>query len=251
MDEINPRLTVQKVSIDDNDLRMQVPFAMSISGPQQSGKSEFVLQLIEHREKLFSSKFVRIIYCQSELLSHNNNGYFDRLKSFFPNAELNNGLPNISKLNLDMNTLPCLIILDDLMTELLDSPQMVDLLAVQVHHFNLSTIFTLQNYFAPSKFGKTIMRNVNYKVYFYNRLDLRELRNISCQIVPNSPLFMQSNFHFLYKKFPQDPSHYILVDGHFRNKIPSLFVRSRIFPDNNNEIKPIIFFPNPDFNKKS
>ncbi len=99
MDEINPRLTVQKVSIDDNDLRMQVPFAMSISGPQQSGKSEFVLQLIEHREKLFSSKFVRIIYCQSELLSHNNNGYFDRLKSFFPNAELNNGLPNISKLN--------------------------------------------------------------------------------------------------------------------------------------------------------
>jgi hypothetical protein len=250
MDEVNPRLTVQKVLIDDNALRMQVPFAMSISGPQQSGKSEFVLQLIEHREKLFSSKFVRIIYCQSELLAHNNNGYFERLKTFFPNAELNNGLPNISKLNLDMNTLPCLIILDDLMTELLDSPQMVDLLAVQVHHFNLSTIFTLQNYFAPSKFGKTIMRNVNYKVYFYNRLDLRELRNISCQIVPNSPLFMQANFLFLYKKFPEDPSHYILVDGHFRNKIPSLFVRSRIFPQANGEIKPIIFFPNPDFNNR-
>ena len=28
---------------------------------------------------------------------------------------------------------------------------------VQVHHFNLSTIFTLQNFFATSKFGKTIM----------------------------------------------------------------------------------------------
>jgi len=244
MDNINPRATVQKISLDDNSLRMQVPFAMSISGPQQSGKSEFILQLIENREKLFSSKFVRIIYCQPELLGHSNNEFFNRLKSFFPQAELNFGLPNISKLNLDINTLPYLVIIDDLMTELLDSAAMVDFLAVQVHHFNISTIFTLQNYFAPSKFGKTIMRNVNYKVYFYNRLDLRELRNISLQIVPNCPLFMQSNFNFLHKKFPNDPSHYILVDGHFRNKLPSLFVRSRIFPMKDGQIKPIFFFPN-------
>jgi len=244
MDHINPQKTVQKVSIDDNALRMQVPFAMSISGPQQSGKSEFILQLIKHKEKLFTSKFVRIIYCQPELLGHSNNEFFNQLKCFFPQVELNFGLPNISKLNLDTNSLPKLVIIDDLMMELLDSPSMVDFLSIQVHHFNISTIFTLQNYYAPSKFGKTIMRNVNYNVYFYNRLDLRELRNISCQIVPNCPLFMQSNFNFLHKKFPNDPSHYVLVDGHFRNKLPSLFVRSHIFPQENGEIKPIFFFPN-------
>jgi hypothetical protein len=201
------------------------------------------VKLIEHREKLFTSKFVRIIYCQPESLAHINNTFFQRIKTFFPNAELHNGLPNISKLNLDLNTLPSLLIIDDLMTEFLDSPFMVELLSVQVHHFNLSTIFTLQNFFATSKFGKTIMRNVNYKVYFYNRLDLRELRNISCQIVPHCPSFMQSNFNFLYKKFPHDPSHYIFVDGHFRSKLPSLFVRSHIFPDQDGDIKPIIFFP--------
>jgi hypothetical protein len=244
MDNINPQALVQKVPLDENSLRMQVPFAMSISGPQQSGKSEFILQLIQHREKLFTSKFVRIIYCQPELLGHSNNEFFNRLKSFFPHAELNFGLPNISKLNLDINTLPYLLIIDDLMMEFLDSAAMVDLLSIQVHHFNISTIFTLQNYFAPSKFGKTIMRNVNYNIYFYNRLDLRELRNISCQILPNCPLFMQANFNFLHKKFPNDPSHYILVDGHFRNKVPSLFVRTHIFPQEDGEIKPIFFFPN-------
>ena len=201
------------------------------------------MKLIEHREKLFSSKFVRIIYCQPETLVHVNNAFFQRIKSSFPTAELNNGLPNISKLNLDLNTLPCLLIIDDLMTEFLDSPEMVHLLSVQVHHFNLSTIFTLQNFFATSKFGKTIMRNVNYKVYFYNRLDLRELRNISCQIVPSCPSFMQSNFNFLFKKFPSDASHYIFVDGHFRSKKPSLFVRSHIFPNQSGVIEPIIFFP--------
>jgi hypothetical protein len=75
MDNINPRATVQKISLDDNSLRMQVPFAMSVSGPQQSGKSEFILQLIENREKMFTSKFVRIIYCQPELLGHSNNEF--------------------------------------------------------------------------------------------------------------------------------------------------------------------------------
>ena len=128
------------------------------------GKSEFLVQLIQNREKLFTSKFVRIIYCQPESLAHINNTFFQRIKAVFPNAELHNGLPNVSKLNLDLNTLPSLLIIDDLMTEFLDSPLMVELLFVQVHHFNLSTIFTLQNFFATSKFGKTIMRNVNYKV---------------------------------------------------------------------------------------
>ena len=207
------------------------------------------MRLIEDREKLFTSKFVRIIYCQPESLAHVNNTFFQRIKNAFPLAELHNGLPNVSKLNLDLNTLPCLIIIDDLMTEFLDSPSMVDLLTVQVHHFNLSTIFTLQNFFATSKFGKTMMRNVNYKVYFYNRVDLRELRNISCQIVPNCASFMQSNFNFLKRKFPQDHSHYIFVDGHFRSKVPNLFVRSHIFPDETGQIRPIIFFPNVENRK--
>jgi hypothetical protein len=193
---------------------------------------------------------VRIIYCQPESLAHRTDSYFQRIKKFFPQAELNNGLPDISKLNLDLNTLPCLLIVDDLMREFLDSSKMVDLMSVQVHHFNISTIFTLQNYFVVSKFGKTIMRNVNYKVIFYNRLDLREIQNISCQIVPKCPGFLEDSFRFLMKKFPFSPSRYILVDGHFRAKMPSLFVRTHIFPDEKGDIKPIIFFPNYNIQRK-
>ena len=36
MDGINPRATVQKLNLDENALRIQVPFSMSISGPSQS-----------------------------------------------------------------------------------------------------------------------------------------------------------------------------------------------------------------------
>ena len=40
MDGINPNATVQKLNLDDNALRVQVPFSMSISGPSQSMKTE-------------------------------------------------------------------------------------------------------------------------------------------------------------------------------------------------------------------
>ena len=127
------------------------------------------------------------------------------------------------------------------MTALLDSNEMVDLLCIKCHHFQIYTVFSLQNYFATSKYGRTISRNVNYKVFFFNRVDLREIKNISVQIFPSHPDFMQSNFNFLFEKFPSDPSHYIIVDGHYRSKMRLIYVHSRIFPNSQNIIEPIFF----------
>jgi hypothetical protein len=135
------------------------------------------------------------------------------------------------------------------MADMLDSAAMTSLLTIKVHHMNLTCLFTMQNAFFSSKYGKTISRNVNYKTYFFNRLDLRELREISCQISPTHPSFMQANFDFLLQRFPKDPSHYVIVDGHYRNQMTNMHIYTHIFPDSNNEIKRIFFFPNPDYKK--
>jgi hypothetical protein len=74
------------------------------------------------------------------------------------------------------------------MKELLSSEAMFDRVTKQVHHNNLSVCFTLQNYYAPSKYGKSFIRNCQYRVIFYNRLDQRELNLMSSQIA-NSPQF--------------------------------------------------------------
>lgn len=131
------------------------------------------------------------------------------------------------------------------MNDVLNSNKIVQLFAVQSHHFNISIIFTVQNFFAGSKYGKTIMRNVNYRVFFYNRLDLVELRNISSQLVPGYANFLKSSFDFLLNQFPSERP-YILVDGHVKSKFNcGLYIRSHIFPDPDNVIRPIIFCPNP------
>jgi hypothetical protein len=100
------------------------------------GKSHFICELIKYREELFTTKFCRIIYCQPETLNQKSD-VFNKLKEYFPNVELNYGLPNVSKLHLDLDNLPALLILDDMMQTILNSSAMVDLFTVQIHHNNI------------------------------------------------------------------------------------------------------------------
>lgn len=242
MANINPEAVVQSVDITDDDLKFQTPCAICISGPSQSGKSTLIVQLIENRDKMFNQKFDRLYYCQPPNLCLRSNPTFDQICKSFPTAELVCGLPDVSKLNLDVDLSSKMIVIDDLMSDLLNSDEMVHLFSVQIHHSNITVICTLHNHYANSKFRVTLTRNIGYKIIFYNRLDLRELKLISSQI-SHSSNFLLDCFDFLMKKF-SDHHAYILIDGSYQSKMKSLFVRSHIFPNEKGEIKPIIFFPN-------
>jgi len=247
-DQFNPKSTIQLLDFEEDDFKFKTPFAMSVTGPSQSGKSDFIVKLMQNREFLFAVNFEKIFYFTPEALFIRHNEVFEKLKHYCPQTQHISGLPDTIKLNLTHDRTPKLLIIDDLMNDFLSSEAMVQLLSVQVHHFNITVIFTLQNFYAPSKFGKTLARNVNYQVLFYNRMDLRETRNISLQI-STQPNFLTDSFEFLLKEFPHQ-SPYIVLDGHFRNKHKHLFVKSNIFPtnefnykNNDKEIKPIYFFP--------
>lgn len=244
MQAINPKAVVQKVTIGKDDLKLQSPFSMAVAGPSQCGKSQFICKLIEHRDTIFAKPFDRIIYCQPETLAHRPNPIFEQILRSFPTAQLLSGLPSVSKLHLDIGNQNSLIIIDDQMSAFLSSDEMLSLLTVGSHHLSINIVYTLQNYFSQSKHhGKTLMRNTSYKILFFNRTDLTELRSISMQIVPRNANFLESCFQFLFKTFPNDDSHYIFIDGHFRSKVPKFFIRSHLFPDKDNIVRPIIFFP--------
>jgi len=248
LSDFDPNLTVQSVELDENDLKFRTPFAMSITGPSQSGKSEFIVKLLQNRKDLFTSDFERVMYFTPDALFVRPNEIYEKLKQACPHIQHFAGLPDTDKLNLKHDKQPKLLIIDDLMNEFLSDESMVRLLSIEVHHFNISCIFTLQNFYAPTKFGTTVAKNINYKVIFYNRMDLRETRNISLQI-SNQPRFLTESFEFLLREYPSAPA-YIVIDNHFQNKNKLLFVKSQIFPSNKFsqsqsvlEIKPIFFFP--------
>lgn len=240
--ELNPSAIVQQIDITDNDMKFETPCAICITGPSQCGKSTFIVKLIKNRNQMFNQSFQRIIYCQPANLCVRNNPIFEEILKEFPTAELVSGLPDISKLFLDMDSSPKCVIIEDLMAELLNSPEMVHLFTVQIHHNNLTVLCTLHNHYYNSRFAKSLSRNIGYKIFFYNRLDLRELKMISMQI-SNNPNFLIECFNFLMKKF-LDSNAYVLIDGSFQSKMKSMFVRSHILPNQDGDIKPIIFFPN-------
>jgi len=240
--KIDPKAIVQRVNLGKDALSFRTPSAMCVSGPSMSGKSEFIANLIKHRNILFDVNFDQIIYCEPESLVLRHNPIFEKIKASFPGAQLVIGLPDVVKLNLTLDLRPKLVVIDDLMGPFLNSEAMVELLSVECHHFNITTIFTLQNFFAHSKFGKTIFRNVTYKCIFYNRLDLTEIRTISMQIC-HQPRFLLESFEFLRREFPEQAV-YLVIDGHMYSPLKEMFVRSQIFPiGDSDETKPIFFFP--------
>lgn len=247
---INPKLITQEVHISDDGLKLKCPFSMIISGPSQAGKSHFMYEIVKFRNFICSQSFGRIIYCQSNSFSHKNQIFIKQLQEEFPTLELCQGLPKLAELHLTINNLPSLLLVDDLMDEVLNSISMVHLVANDVHNFNISVVFVLQNYFAHGRYGKTLVRNCHYRVFFYNQIEQLELRNISSQISTH-PNFFIANFEFLSKAFPQQRSHYLLIDGHFLSSANKLWCRTHIFPQApEHKIEPIIFFPNPDYKKK-
>jgi len=232
---------IETLDLDGNALKFRTPCAISIVGSSQSGKSYMMLQLAEFRADLFDVEFDQIFYCQPESLFMGTNPVFEKLKSVAPHAQLVHGLPDISKLNLNLDKSSKLVFIDDMMQSLLSSPEMLDLFTVQIHACNITLCTSLHNNFPNSKFAKTIARNVQYKIIFHNRLELTELRILSCQLGKKSS-FLQECFNFLFQTFPANQHPYLLIDGHAHSPtlLKPLFVRTNIIPVDG-VIRPIVF----------
>ena len=232
---------IEQLDLADGALKFHTPCAISITGSSQSGKSYLMAQLMEHRVNLFNTNFEQIYYCQPDSLFLGANPIFDKLRSLCPQIQLISGLPDVAKLNLHIDRTAKLLLVDDMMQSILASPQMLDLLTIQIHACNITLCFTMHNNFPQSKFGKTISRNVQYKFIFHNRLELTELRILSCQLGKKSS-FLEECFQFLFETFPHEHHPYVMIDGHAQSPPPmkSLFIRTHILPING-IIKPIIF----------
>lgn len=164
---------------------------------------------------------------------------YESIKKYFQEAELIFGLPKPSDLIGD--SLPKLVIMDDLMQQIFSSPFMEEVFIQHSHHSSCSLIFTTQNFFNTGK-TKTIIRQCNYKVIFNSPSDQLILRHIGCQLKPENPNFLINIFSTLDRLFPKDDYKYVLIDGEPKSKMKQLRVRTHIFPNNDNKIQPLCFF---------
>jgi len=171
------------------------PFTMLISGPSGCGKTTWLMKLIKLKPSKPKPK--KIFYFYGEYQS-----IFDSMK----------GINFIQGLRSDIiqqiSGQPSWIILDDLMSDAVDSQTISDLFTKGSHHRNISVIFLTQNFFVQGKHMRNISLNSHYIVLFKNPRDKTIARNIARQMYPEKTIAFQQ----VFEDATRDPFSYLFID---------------------------------------
>jgi len=241
---ISLQSTVQELTVGPNFAKIMIPARIVVAGPTMAGKSEFILNLVKHRDSVFSEEFKRIIYAIPEESMHLHGSYLERLKQACASVQIHEGLPDLDMLHLCSEKSHKLLILDDLADQVFTNKQMLHLITKNSHHANCSLIITTQNYYFPTKYGKTFMRNCSEKIFFFDKSDAHLFSTISSQTFPSHPGFLKYCFDWIYREQPNVLFKYVVLDSSSLSEFPrAMLARTNILPDEHGVVRPIFFFP--------
>jgi hypothetical protein len=125
------------------------------------------------------------------------------------NIILHEGLPDrqlIEEWSVDGD---CLLVLDDLKLESVDSKDITYLFTIGSHHKRAKVIIMSHNVFTQGKQLRTISLNSHYFIIFQNRLDDNQIKSFSRQLYPGNPKYLVSAYKFCMANYKH---YYILID---------------------------------------
>jgi uridine kinase len=167
------------------DYRLKFPFSMLVCGSPFSGKTTFVLNLIEKCEDSINQNINNIVYFYGE-----HQPLFTEFAKTHPHIYFVNNVEEAEK-NL-IKTQPSLYILDDLLTNLQSDKKLNDYITKyfvqKAHHCNTSIILLVQNIFPQNT--RTISLNATYIILMRQIRDKRAASYLGSQIKPHYPNFI-------------------------------------------------------------
>jgi len=188
------------------------PFTAIVSGPTGSGKTQFVMRLVDRADVLIEPTPRKIVYYFAEyqpLFEH----YEDRI-------EFCHGMPKADAID---RLTDALVVNDDLMDEA--DERMTRLFMRGSHHRNVSVIFQVQNFFNKNRHMRTISLNAQYIILFKNPHDSSQFIHLAKQLYPHNSRFA----HEVYVDATKRPYGYILLDLR-SDQDDDLRLRTNIFP---------------------
>jgi septin family protein len=230
----------KETTVEEADLKFQMPFRMLVCGSTGVGKSTFVLKLLKNRNEMFSHNFSSIIYSYPENISPDHNDFIVKLKNVCDELELCPGLPDFNQLGF--RTGHKLVVLDDQILKIVNNADIFHAVTIASNHLNISIIITSQNLYVQGKYSKTLLRNMSDKIMFRDKGDGQWLSTFSRQMFPHHPDFLTNVMDFIVDNFPSVYDHYIVIDNNPKSRLDkSMLIRTHIFPNVDGEIEPIFF----------
>ena len=179
------------------DVRFKSDRVMCVTGPSQSGKTQFVLQLLQRRGEQFQRPLNKVLWCfgiPDPQLQHvlQEKGY-----------QAHRGLPKES----DIEPMS-ICVLDDLLTESETSKDVTNMCTRVAHHKSCFIILIMQNLFPAGKESRTRSLNTHYFVIFKNPRDKLQLETFARQINPHKVKGLIE----AYEDATREPHGYLLID---------------------------------------
>jgi len=197
---------------------------MLVSGPSQSGKTEFVKRLILNNVEFIVPPPEKIIFHYSEYQPS-----YDLLNS--AGVEFVQGPPT----ELPDGKQRVLLIVDDLMHETGSSKWVAQLFTRGIHHRNTSVVYIVQNLFDKgSSQLRTISLQASALVIMRSPRDSSQMMPLARQVSPDDPSFIMD----AYRQATVDPYTYLYLDFQ-QSTPPQLRARSNIFKETG---KPVIVY---------
>jgi hypothetical protein len=196
-----------------SDLCFKLPTTVLVCVQSGSGKSTFLLKLLQNREAMFEPPPKSILYAYSE--AHPHLAILEKMgvQTFY-------GVPQ----DEDFATLekPALVIFDDLLNSVSEK-YISDLFIRKSHHRNLGVIFLTQSIFEKNL--KVARNNSHYIVLMSSPSMAMGIRNLATQLFPTNV----KNFMTAYGMATAKSFGYLLIDLSPTSD-PLLRLRSNIFP---------------------
>ena len=213
---------LQFPEVSEEELKLRHPCGIIVAGPQQTGKSTFILRMVKEAKYLFNPPPKTQLYCYGE--------YDDRIHDYRnAGALVMSGLPD--EATIDALEKPAVIYLDDLMLHAKDQ-YLQDLFTKKIHHKNISVVFLVQNAF--DKNIRVARLNSQYMVFMRAPNMALQLRTIGSQMYPG----MLHYFMDAANKAMHKPYTYLFGDNHPKTS-DKLRLRTGIFPDDDK----VVFLP--------
>lgn len=213
---------MDRLVVEKEDILIKTPFRWYCCGPSGSGKTSFLRDLLNHHREIFQTDFNNIVYCYGI-----NQPLYKDIATDLPNIIWIEGFPAyIESTYLDDPSKHDLLILDDLVDVVSESPKFRDIYFRNSHHKNYSVITVTQNPFYTSKFLRAAGLQCSGYVIFNCFRDRNQICTLSRQISQkNSGVIIDA-----YDQCAEFPFEYLYVDftPHCKN---NLRVRGNIVPD--------------------
>lgn len=155
-------------------LSFKHPSSCVIAGPSKSGKTNFVISVLNNHDYFFPSlNTPRVGWLSGTPIDHSQ---FDKSLK----------VKNISELPKSYKDLDILVI-DDLLQELGQSKKLVNVFTKVSHHERVSVFFLSQKFFYKSAEMNIITGNADYIVLLKNARDQSSFFNLARQLEPTNP----------------------------------------------------------------